>query len=262
MGSMSGQTALITGAASGIGEAVARRFAEEGAFIVALDRDADGLGLLRDHLGNQCEIIVGDCVDAEVCERSVAMALNRSGKLDCVVANAGVYDWYKRVDRMSAADLGAAFDELFRTNVLSALLIARTSVEALRAAGGSLIVSCSNASFRAGGGGALYTASKFALRGIVYQLAHEWAPKVRVNGVAPGGTVTGLSGLDALESSSRRLNAEERIVEAVASVSPMGRVAVADDHAGCYVLLASRRDGGYLNGTILVSDGGLSSRMR
>ena len=258
---LSGQTAVITGAASGIGEAVALRFVEEGANVVALDRNADALADLADRLGDRCAVVAGDCTEAEICRRGVALALQKFGKLDCVVANAGVYDWYKRIDRMGTADVEAAFEELFRINVLSTLLIARSSVEALRESGGSLIVTCSNASFRAGGGGTLYTASKFALRGVVYQLAYEWAPHVRVNGVAPGGTVTGLSGLEALESSSRRLDSEERTVEMVAKASPLGRAAAADDHAGCYVLLASRRDGKNLNGTILVSDGGLSSRM-
>ena len=260
-GSLAGQTALITGAASGIGEAVALRFVEEGANVVALDRNADALADLADRLGDRCATVAGDCSDAAVCDSGVALALEKFGKLDCVVANAGVYDWYKRIDRMSAADLEAAFEELFRINVLSTLLIARSSAVALKESGGSLIVSCSNASFRAGGGGTLYTASKFALRGVVYQLAYEWAPHVRVNGVAPGGTVTGLSGLDALDSSARRLDAEGRTVEMVAKASPLGRAAAAEDQAGCYVLLASRRDGKNLNGTILVNDAGLSTRM-
>ena len=99
------------------------------------------------------------------------------------------------------------------------------------------------------------------LEQIVYQLAYEWAPQIRVNGVAPGGTVTGLSGLDTLESASRRLDSEQRTVEMVAKASPLARAAEAEDHAGCYVLLASPRDGVNLNGTILVSDGGLISRM-
>jgi NAD(P)-dependent dehydrogenase (short-subunit alcohol dehydrogenase family) len=208
-GNLAGQTALITGAASGIGEAVALRFVEEGTNVVALDRNADALADLADRLGDRCATVAGDCSDTAVCDSGVALALEKFGKLDCVVANAGVYDWYKRIDRMSAADLQAAFEELFRINVLSTLLIARSSAAALKESGGSLIVSCSNASFRAGGGGTLYTASKFALRGVVYQLAYEWAPHVRVNGVAPGGTVTGLSGLNALDSSARRLDADD-----------------------------------------------------
>ncbi len=261
-GNLLGQTALITGAASGIGEAVALRFAEEGANVVALDRNTDALAELADRLGDRCAVVMGDCRDSVICDSGVALALEKFGKLDCVIANAGVYDWYKRIDRMSPADLEAAFEEMFRINVLSTLLIARSSAEALRESGGSLIVSCSNASFRAGGGGTLYTASKFALRGVVYQLAYEWAPHVRVNGVAPGGTVTGLSGLDALDSSARRLDAEGRTVEMVAKASPLGRAAAAEDQAGCYVLLASRRDGKNLNGTILVNDAGLSTIMR
>ena len=261
MEKMSGQTALITGAASGIGKAVAIRLVEEGANVVALDRNADALADLSDHLGDRCSVLAGDCTEAAICEAGVELAQEKFGKLDTTIANAGVYDWYKRIDRMKMEDVEAAFEELFRINVLSTLLLARASADALRKSTGSLIVTCSNASFRAGGGGTLYTASKFALRGIVYQLAYEWAPQIRVNGVAPGGTVTGLSGLDTLESASRRLDSEQRTVEMVAKASPLARAAEAEDHAGCYVLLASPRDGVNLNGTILVSDGGLISRM-
>ena len=261
MDQLSGQTALITGAASGIGKAVTMRFVEEGANVVALDRNEDALAELSAQLGDRCSVLAGDCTEPAICEAGVKLAQEKFGKLDTAVANAGVYDWYKRIDRMKMETMEPAFEELFRTNVLSTLLLARASADALRESHGSLIVTCSNASFRAGGGGALYTASKFALRGIVYQLANEWAPQIRVNGVAPGGTVTGLAGLDTLESSSRRLDSEQRTVEMVAKVSPLARAAEAEDHAGCYVLLASPRDGVNLNGTILVSDGGLVSRM-
>lgn len=106
-GSLAGQTALITGAASGIGEAVALRFVEEGANVVALDRNADALADLADRLGDRCATVAGDCSDAAVCESGVALALEKFGKLDCVVANAGVYDWYKCIDRMSA-EIGRA----------------------------------------------------------------------------------------------------------------------------------------------------------
>jgi hypothetical protein len=74
--------------------------------------------------------------------------------------------------------------------------------------------------------------------------------------------VSGLSGLDALDSSTRRLDAEGRTVEMVAKASPLGRAAAAEDQAGCYVLLASRRDGKNINGTVLVNDAGLSTIMR
>ena len=203
--------------------------------------------------------VAGDCRDPSNSDQGVAMAIDRFGKLDCVVANAGVYDWFKRVDRMEATELESAFDELFRINVLSAILLARSSIQYLRETNGSMIITCSNASFRAGGGGALYTASKFALRGLVYQLASEWAPDVRVNGVAPGGTVTGLSGLEALDSSARQLDADEKIVAMVAKASPLKRAVEPEEHTGSFVLLASRRDGRNLTGSVIVSDGGLTS---
>lgn len=253
------QVALITGAASGIGKAVALRFLEEGARVVALDRNGRALANMGEQPSDRLARLEGDCRDPATSDQGVALAIEQFGKLDCVVAVAGVYDWYKRIDRMGPADLTSAFEELFRINVLSALMLARSSAPSLRESKGSMTITCSTASFQAGGGGVLYTASKFALRGIVYQLANEWAPDVRVNGVAPGGTVTGLSGLEALDNSARRLDADGRIAGMVARSTPLNRVAQPEDHTGAYVLLASRRDGRNMTGSVVVSDGGLTS---
>lgn len=253
------QVVLIAGAGSGIGKAVALRFLEEGARVVALDRNGEALANMGEQSGDRLARVVGDCRDPATCDNGVALAIDQYGKLDCVVAVAGVYDWYKRIDRMGAAELESAFRELFSINVFSVLMLARSSAPSLRESKGSMIITCSTASFRGGGGGALYTASKFALRGIVYQLATEWAPDVRVNGVAPGGTVTGLSGLVALDSSTRRLDADGKTFEMVARATPLKRVAQPEDHTGSYVLLASRRDGKNMTGSVVVSDGGLTS---
>ena len=70
MGKLSGQTALITGAASGIGKAVAIRLVEEGANVVALDRNADALADLSDHLGDRCSVLAGDCTEARSAKRA------------------------------------------------------------------------------------------------------------------------------------------------------------------------------------------------
>ena len=106
----------------------------------------------------------------------------------------------KGVADLDADNLAAAFDEMFRTNVLSHLQSVKAAVPALRnGTEPSIVLTESASSYYPGRGGVLYVSSKFAVRGLVASLAHELAPQIRVNGVAPGGTVnTDLRGLTSL----------------------------------------------------------------
>lgn len=261
VGWLDNQVALITGAGSGIGRAVARRFVSEGARIIGLERCEDRAGELERELGRSAAVVVGDASTAAANADAVALAVASYGRLDTLVCNVGVFDWHKRLDRMSADECAAAYEEIFAINVRSFLFAAREAHPHLRRARGSAILTCSVASFRAGGGGTLYTASKFAVRGLVHQLAHEWAPDVRVNGVAPGGTTTALAGAEALGHSSRVLDEDAGAISAIAEAAPLGFAAAPEDHAGLYVMLASSREARAVTGTIVVSDGGLLSRI-
>ena len=255
MARLSGYRAVVTGAGSGIGRAVVRRYIAEGARVVAVvRRDTD-----REALESEGAIVVkGDVAQYDTAARAVDAALRHWGGLDVYVANAGLWDFHKRLDRQSPEELTQAFDEIFGVNFLGSLYAARTAVEPLRESRGSIIVTGSNACFLAGGGGALYTASKFALRGLVMQLAKEFAPDVRVNGVAPGATDTGISGPAALGQDAREMNADPARMAIMAEHMLMGRVSNPEDHAALYVLLASREESAYVTGAMLRSDGGLT----
>jgi NAD(P)-dependent dehydrogenase (short-subunit alcohol dehydrogenase family) len=255
MGRLEGARAIVTGAGAGIGLAVVERYRAEGAQVVAVVRKAAAAQALED-LG--AEVVVGDLADYATTERAVRLAQSAFGGLDVFVANAGLWDFHKRVEKQAPDALKAAFDEIFAVNVVAPLYAARASIQALRASRGSLIVTGSNACFRAGGGGALYTASKFALRGLMMQLATEFAPDVRVNGVAPGATDTGLSGPVALDQDGRDLNADRARLEAMSRHIPLGRVSDPADHASLFVLLASRQESAYITGAMFLSDGGLT----
>ncbi|MGH9059093.1 MAG: SDR family oxidoreductase, partial [Acidimicrobiales bacterium] len=112
----------------------------------------------------------------------------------------------------------------------------------------------------AGRGGTLYVASKFGLRGVVTQLAHEVAPEVRVNGVAPGGTLaTDLRGPRSLGRFDERLSDRPGREEALRERTPLQVAMTAADHAGAYVFLASAAAAG-MTGEIIRSDGGLGVR--
>ncbi len=255
MGRLEGYRTIVTGAASGIGRAVVRRYLAEGARIVAVVRKAADEAALR---AEGCEVIVGDVSNYDTAERAVAEAVSKLGGLDVYVANAGLWDFHKRIEKQTPAELEAAFQEIFGVNFLGALYGARAAGGALRASGGTLIVTGSNACFLAGGGGALYTASKFALRGLVLQLAKEFAPQVRVNGVAPGATDTGISGPSALGQREREMNGDAGRMAEMERHMLLGRVSKPEDHSSLYVLLASRNESAYITGAMILSDGGLT----
>ena len=255
MGRLPGYRIVVTGAGSGIGRAVVRRFIAESAHVVAVVRkEADRASLMAEG----AVVVIGDVALYDTAARAVAAAVEQWGGLDAYVANAGLWDFHKRVEKQSPEELGAAFDEIFGVNLKGALYGARAALASLRESRGSMIVTGSNASFLAGGGGALYTASKFALRGLVMQLAKEFAPEVRVNGVAPGATDTAISGPAALGQRAREMNGDPARMKTMADHMPLGRVAAPEEHASLYVLLASREESAYVTGAMFLSDGGLT----
>lgn len=255
MARLEGRRTIITGAAAGIGRAVVRRFLAEGARVVAVVRKEADVEPLE---AEGASVVVGDVSLYDTAKRAVARAVEHFGGLDCYVANAGLWDFHKRLEKQTPDELQGAFNEIFGVNFLGALYAARAAITPLRESKGSLVVTGSNACFLAGGGGVLYTSSKFALRGLVMQLAKEFAPDVRVNGVAPGATDTGISGPSALGQREREMNADAGRMSTMAGHMLLGRVSQPEDHASLYVLLAARDEAPYMTGAMLSSDGGLT----
>ena len=255
MNALADRRIIITGAGAGIGLAVLQRFVQEGAKVVAVVRRQEH----ADALSAQANVVtlVGDVASYEVNAQAVELAQSHFGGLDVFIANAGLWDFHKRLAKIPAREVAGAYDEVFAVNVRAPLFGARAAFEALRVAKGAFIATASNASFRAGGGGALYTASKFALRGLIMQLAVEFAPDVRVNAIAPGATDTALSGAASLGQRSKALNLDAARLSAMADHIPLGRISAPEEHAGLYVLLASATGAPYVTGATLVSDGGL-----
>lgn len=257
---LNGNVALITGGASGMGLALVERFLREGAKVALVDRDAERVAAVKARLGNEVEAIVGDVTTREGNEQAVRQVLARFGRLDTFIANAGVFDNFQAFRETESAKLPGAFDELFAVNVKAGLLGAKAALEALTESRGSLIFTISNAGFYPGGGGVLYTASKHALVGVVKQLAHELAPQVRVNGVAPGGMRTNLSGLVATGTASTQPNQVTNFEEMLSSITPLAMAPTPAEYCGPYVLLASRENSAPMTGVIINTDGGLGVR--
>ncbi len=261
MGWLDGYVALVTGGGSGIGRAVVDRFLQEGcAGVGVLLRDEEQGRLLREQHGDRVQVVTGDVRKGESNQRVVDETLRRFGKLDTVVGNAGVWDYSSRLESMTLDQLDSGFAEVFDINVKACLLLARASIEALRATEGSMIFTLSNSSFYAGGGGPLYVASKHACVGMLRQLAYEFAPGVRVNGVAPGGTITALRGPESLGKHERRLAQIPGIQEKIAGAMPLKFIASPEDHAGHYVLLASKQNSRATTAAIIQSDCGWEIR--
>lgn len=254
-GVLAGKRCLVVGAGSGIGRAVVDAFVAEGAQVAALERDASKC----ESLDAAIDVVVcGDAVTAAANDDAVQAAVDRFGGLDALVQCVGIYDFGARLGDLDADRLDSAFAQAFDVNVRSQLHSVRAALPHLRHSHGSVTLTGSTSSFYPSRGGVLYVASKFALRGVVLSLAHELAPDVRVNGVAPGGTVgTDLRGLDALGSGDRRLDDAPDRAMSIAARLPLGAALEPADHAGSYVFLASDAARA-MTGTFLHPDGGMS----
>ena len=241
MGALEDQVVLITGGASGLGAAIVDRFLEEGARVAILDRAPDRLAPLAAANPDRVLVSPGDVRAIADNQRAVEATLARFGRLDCAIGNAGIWDYSMSLDAMPAERIDAAFDELFHINVKGCLNLAKAALPALVRSSGSFIFTVSNAGFDPAGGGPLYTASKHALVGLIRQLAYEFAPAVRVNGVAPGPIDTDLRGPVALGLADKSIGSINLSAVAGPNV-PLGHVPATADYAGGYVFLASRRD--------------------
>lgn len=258
---LDGRRALVVGAGSGIGRAVVDAFLQEGARVAVLERDADKCAALREALP-EVPVTEGDATTRAANDDAVASAVAAFGGLDVLVNCVGIFDFYRGVSELGAEVIDEAFDEIFRTNVKSHLHSVRAALPALRDASspGStsvVLLTESTSGYYPGRGGVLYVSSKFAVRGMVTALAHELAPDIRVNGVAPGGTLnTDLRGLASLDLAGKRLDDTPGRAAELAGRVPLQVALSGPDHAWSYVFLASDRACG-ITGDVLHPDGGM-----
>jgi NAD(P)-dependent dehydrogenase (short-subunit alcohol dehydrogenase family)/quinol monooxygenase YgiN len=258
MGRLAGQVVLVTGGASGIGRAVVDRFVAEGARVAVADQNASGLAAVREAHGQSVITVAADLRTPSGNREAVEQTVAAFGKLDCLVANAGVFDGFRDFATLDLEGLDRGFDSIFNVNVRGLMLSCRAALPHLAASGGSIIVTLSNASFMPDGGGVVYVASKHAALGVVRQLAHELAPRVRVNGVAPGATKTPIRVPEIFGESPDQRTPE--ISAAIAKLVPLETHSEPADHTGAYVLLAARDESPAMTGTVITSDGGLGVR--
>lgn len=247
---------LLTGGASGIGLALSRALRSLGCHVVVLDRhhaDDDGMGPGRLHA------VTGEVTDPAVNERAVSEALDRFGRLDAFVGNAGVHDGGLAITDLSPRELADLAHRVLDVNVLGYLLGACAAASAVAEAEGVMVFTLSDASFEVSGNGAgvVYAASKHAGLGVVRSLAAQLAPRVRVNAVAPGGVPTPLRGVTAHADEQPVYADVEGAVNQIRSINPLHTVLTPEDLVGHYLYLLSSQSRG-LTGHVLRPDGGLS----
>ena len=242
-----GQVALVTGAAGGLGQAVARAFAGQGANLVLADRpgsDLDALGAQCRAWGVQVQTVTAELSDAREAEQLGLRAIKAFGRIDTLVCNAGIQGPAGPLLEMDRDD----WDRVFQVNLASAHALCASLVPGMASRGaGCVILMASIAALRGNRAIGLYGLTKAALSQMARNLAVEWGPRgVRANAIAPGLIRTPLA---------QGLLADEAFMARRLAMTPLRRVGEPHEVAGVAAMLASPA-GGFISGQTLVVDGG------
>ena len=252
MGRLQGRSAVITGAASGIGRAASLLFAREGARLICCDKAAAVAETAEMVIkaGDQAIALEGDAGSEDFVKAYVARAKAEYGGLDVVWANAGISGGYLPLPDQTPD----YWTEVLRVNLIGPFLAVKHASAAMIAQGkGSIICTASVAGIRSGAGGPAYSASKAGVISLAQTSANEfYGTGVRVNAIAPGLIETGMT--KPIFDGARASGNEDKIGQ----LNPLTRYGVPDEIAHAGLFLASD-DASYVNGQTIAVDGGLST---
>ena len=232
------ETALVTGAARGIGRGIVERLAADGYRVIALDRRDDVLAMVADLVagGANVEAVVADIQD----RAAIAAIMERIAPLDVIVNNAGITST-RRFEDLTEADFRSNFD----INTVGTFIVAQEGARRMR--NGGRIVNIASRSFAGAPQMAHYVASKAAVVGLTRAMAIDLSPRdIRVNAVAPG----------VVDTDMLHYMTPER-QQVMLSLQLLGRIGQPEDIARAVAFLASR-DNRYITGQVLIVDGGRS----
>jgi NAD(P)-dependent dehydrogenase (short-subunit alcohol dehydrogenase family) len=242
------QIAVVTGAASGIGAAIAERFVEEGARCVLADIQDDAGREVAARFGDSASYVHGDVSVEDEVAAALETAAERFGRLDCVVNNAGILGAVGPIADVDGAAWRRSMAVLLDSVFYGTKHAARLMIE--QGSGGTILNIASTAGVRAGLGPHVYTAAKHGVVGLTQSVAPELGRHgIRVNAIAPGGTVTSLTAYVTTGDAGELGEASKRVGKG----ATIGRPAVPLDIANAALFLASA-EASYVSGAVLVVD--------
>ena len=235
MSRFEGRRAVVTGAASGIGKAIAEAFAREGAHVIGLDLVAQA--------GDGFDILAADVTEAAAVNAGVAEAAARLGRIDVLVNCAGI-----EIQAPLGALETSALDRMLAVNLRGPILVTRAALPHL-APDARIVNIASELAFLGRAGSSVYAATKGAMLSLTHSWAREFAPGILVNAVAPGPVDTPLLDFGNMDPALRALETS----------NPLGRIGRPEEIAGAVLFLASP-EAGFITGQCIGVDGGAAMR--
>lgn len=248
-----GKVVIVTGASGDIGSAAARRFAAEGACVVAVDRVDSDVTIDINASGGKAIAVIADVTQESDVQRYVDECLSNYGRLDVLFNNAGIEGDCSPIGEYSTA----VFDQVFAVNVRGVFLGMKYAVPAMiDTGGGSIINTASVAGISGAPGFTAYSASKHAVIGLTKSVAKQHGvDNVRVNAICPS-AMTGKM-MTAIEEKILPDN-QGTVAGALVETIPLGRYAMPEDIVSTVTFLASD-EAAFINGGVYTIDGGLSA---
>ncbi|UOQ84985.1 SDR family oxidoreductase [Gracilibacillus salinarum] len=246
------KVAIVTGAASGMGKAIAERFSQEGAAVVLADLNAEGVNTLANEIndnGGKAKAVEVNIANLDDINKMIEAAVNEFGTLDILVNNAGIMDGFEPVAEVD----DDRWDLIFDINTKGVMRAMRKAIPVFLEKGqGVIINTASSGGLNGAHAGATYTASKHAVIGLTKNTAFMYAQKgIRCNAIAPGAVATNISSSmkNVSQFGSERLKLGQSLIPNVGSPKDIANVA----------LFLASDEAAFVNGTTITADAGWTS---